>query len=1097
VALGARDVFIIMRARDEASRSINTVGRSMRALGTDSYSAAEKMLGASAALIGIGSAMATVGAAGTAFFAGVTKDAAEFSRQSARTLTQTVGRFDATVDDMKNIARRVAREIPAPFEEMQETLYFIFSSTNANISEAEELLKGFSKEAVAGQAELAAVARSSIAIMNAFGLPVSELERIQDMQFETVRKGVITYEELSSVIGRSIPATVRAGQDVEMLGASLAFLTRNGLGAEMASTSAARAFEAFARPAVAERLNEMGIALADAQGEFRPFNDVITDLGKKLETMSGPERAKALHELFKGAGGTIQARRFIDMAVKNYDEFNQHVQWQMDNAGAFQNAYNIMVDEPLSRTQALSNAWQVLRTEIGDRFLDAVGPVVDFFINLIDAWGRLSPQVQTNIIRFGALASTLMVLVGTLMVVTGMFLGFYAMMLMTGVSLSAILIPIGLIVAALLLLAGVGYLVYKNWDTIKSTAKATWEFVSGAFETAWDAIVQALNWAWGYIEPIWQAIVNFIEGVLMDVLDVLVSVWDSTWAAVTSAVDAAWEIVRPIWTMIANFIDSVLIPAVQSVQDNWRTVWGYVVGYFQYVWRWIKPIFEAIWNIIVAVVVPTFHFLKDTVKVVWNIITTVIKAAWAIISTIFQIIMAVIKVTLVPTFEFFAAKAQAVFSLIAAAAKWAWENVIKPVWHDLQAMVQTVLVPILEWLQERWAKIWAAIASTVSRIWNGILNGIKVVANSIIDFIEGMINSVINGINALVGLLNKLPGVEIDTIARVSFTRVGMGGDQGGVTNPTASMYFHQGGYVEGGDARGEVDAKLLSREGVVNRRGMTVLGKDGLELLNRGTDIFRRINPNGGKGDFVQDFFNLGKRALERAYGRYIEPRLGSGNDMFSQVIRSYVRNAFDKVFDWTEETAKPELGSGVGWQKMWEAVSTAFSDANLHSAYRPGAITATGNPSYHGMGRAIDITPSMKMFNWIAQNYGSQSREIIFSPAGQRQIRNGSPFYYTGVTRANHWGHIHWAMAQGGQVLRDGWAMVGENGPEARFIPKGGGVVPLDRALPGQEDIAEKLDQLIELLTDREPIVLHVETRDDPVEFARRSATTLKAHM
>lgn len=112
---------------------------------------------------------------------------------------------------------------------------------------------------------------------------------------------------------------------------------------------------------------------------------------------------------------------------------------------------------------------------------------------------------------------------------------------------------------------------------------------------------------------------------------------------------------------------------------------------------------------------------------------------------------------------------------------------------------------------------------------------------------------------------------------------------------------------------------------------------------------------------------------------------------------------------------------GGGMLWQQMWRVLSEAFPGARLHSAYRPGAITATGNPSYHGMGRAIDVTPSTDIAEWIRQHFMSQTREMIYSPMNHRQIHNGGDHYYaTPITRAMHWDHVHWAMAMG-DVLTD----------------------------------------------------------------------------
>ena len=103
----------------------------------------------------------------------------------------------------------------------------------------------------------------------------------------------------------------------------------------------------------------------------------------------------------------------------------------------------------------------------------------------------------------------------------------------------------------------------------------------------------------------------------------------------------------------------------------------------------------------------------------------------------------------------------------------------------------------------------------------------------------------------------------------------------------------------------------------------------------------------------------------------------------------------------------------SGV-WRSLFGAVKERFPDVRLHSAYRAGAITATGNRSMHGQGKAIDITPRMDIAEWIRENYGGGTRELIFSPMGSRQINRGRNHYYTGVTRSMHFDHIHWAVEQ-----------------------------------------------------------------------------------
>src|SRR5262245_4695513 len=294
-----------MRARDEASRVIREVGRGLGALGQQGQITAGQVTAASAAMTGIGASMTAVGVAGIRLFSDMTNDAIAFNQQAALTLTQ-VDQLGVTLDDIKRISKNVAAAVAAPFDELQPALFDIFSSMEVNTQQAEAMLTGFARAAVAGQVDVQTAGRATISIMNAWGLTTDDLGSVLDQQFQLVRKGVGTYEEFASAIGLAIPSAVRAGQDFEHLGGMLAFLTRNGQEVPNAVASAGRALDAFSNPIVAGRLRDMGISVTDIAGNFRPVNEVVTELGKKWADLTKPERAAALNDLLKGAGGTIQ-----------------------------------------------------------------------------------------------------------------------------------------------------------------------------------------------------------------------------------------------------------------------------------------------------------------------------------------------------------------------------------------------------------------------------------------------------------------------------------------------------------------------------------------------------------------------------------------------------------------------------------------------------------------------------------------------------------------------------------------------------------------------------------------------------------------------
>lgn len=121
---------------------------------------------------------------------------------------------------------------------------------------------------------------------------------------------------------------------------------------------------------------------------------------------------------------------------------------------------------------------------------------------------------------------------------------------------------------------------------------------------------------------------------------------------------------------------------------------------------------------------------------------------------------------------------------------------------------------------------------------------------------------------------------------------------------------------------------------------------------------------------------------------------------------------------------------GGGMGWARQMAVLHQRFPGLPLISGFRPGAMTSTGNRSYHALGRAVDIPPSWDVFQWIAQNYGRSTKELIYTPAGGRQIKNGQLHRFSGGTiEEDHYNHIHWAYDNGGMIP-----------PNAPFINKTG---------------------------------------------------------
>jgi len=275
------------------------------------------------AITSVGIAMVGFGALAAGAFISASNASSEYRNTSSLTFTQVdndikgTGKSFTSLQDVMNIGKEVAGEYAVKFEQIQPALYDVFSTIETDGKGAKIIMEGIAKAAIAGGTDMQTAGKSIMGIMNAWKMAATDVNEVNAVMFKTVQKGTGTYDEFSAAIGKATPSTVKAHQSVETLAAMLAFMTKNGMTAAQAGTSAARAFDMLTNPKFAENVQKFGIKVFDATGQIRPMGDVVEELRKKLDTLSDEKRLQAISDIGKGAGGTIQAMRFLNLGLED------------------------------------------------------------------------------------------------------------------------------------------------------------------------------------------------------------------------------------------------------------------------------------------------------------------------------------------------------------------------------------------------------------------------------------------------------------------------------------------------------------------------------------------------------------------------------------------------------------------------------------------------------------------------------------------------------------------------------------------------------------------------------------------------------------
>jgi TP901 family phage tail tape measure protein len=368
---------------------------------------------------------------------------------------------------------------------MQKSLYDIFSSMDVNTKQAQALLTAFSKAAVAGQTDVQTAGRATIAIMNAYKIPISDVNGVMDFQFELVKKGVGTYSEFASVLGRVIPSARNFGQPLREIGGAMVFLTRNGLSTAQAATSAARAMDALANPNTVKKLEAMGLKVHDANGNFLPMDQILGEINNKIKNMPDIQKSSFLYDLFKGSGGTIQSRRFFNQVFRDFDTFQKYVKLFGNDGGSMQKAYDQMFKQPQSQMQLLTNQWDIFKTEIGDAVTPVVQQLIKWGSQLLHWFNSLPDSVKKTIAQFGLFGAAGSTLLGIVSVLVGLFLALAAAIVTVGAPILAVVAVIGTLVAIFVALAAAVVVAYFKFKPFRDLVNHVFSDIAKAARAAW------------------------------------------------------------------------------------------------------------------------------------------------------------------------------------------------------------------------------------------------------------------------------------------------------------------------------------------------------------------------------------------------------------------------------------------------------------------------------------------------------------------------------------------------------------------------------------------------------------------------------------
>ena len=596
-------VDVILRLTDNVTSKLQSINNAMAKTANTS-----KRLGSTVKTVGkdignIGTAMAPVasgivaaGAAGAKAFIGF--DA---------TITAAGAKAGATkeeLDKMRETAANLGAKFPVSSSAVATAMDNLAAS-GFNANETINVMPSILTAAVASGNDLATTSTVVTSALNVWNLKQGDVgknaTRMADVIQQAANKSSLTMTDFGVALQYAGAPAAALNVQVEELSTALALIKNKGIDASTAGTSLRSMFTRLAKPPkeAANAIAQLGLKVKDEKGNFIGLENVVSQMRKAMDGMNNTQRI-ALAQAIAGTEGYSSLLALIDTAPEKYAKMTADMKAATGSSAA---QYEVMQKTVKGSIDSMLGSLESLAINTGNVMAPSMKQAADAIASMADAINKLTPEQKafTANIMIGFVGLTLtMITIGKVVTIVGAAINIYSAFttvlagnaiknkaleytikgvigavkllrtaLVTaipkiGAVFSAMMTPMGLAVIAIIAL---GYLIYRNWDTIKTVLINAFNAVVAAFRAAFEAIK---TFAGGYIGTLlnnFVAMRNMLVGVLIGIITFITSVFKGDW-------QAAWNSVLGVFRNIANGITGIFSNTINGIRSMINAVTG-------------------------------------------------------------------------------------------------------------------------------------------------------------------------------------------------------------------------------------------------------------------------------------------------------------------------------------------------------------------------------------------------------------------------------------------------------------------------------------------------------------------------------------------
>lgn len=420
------------------------------------------------------------------------------------------------------------------------------------------------------------------------------------------------------------------------------------------------------------------------------------------------------------------------------------------------------IDQALGGTGSLENGIKSLRPIIEGFFgwiasnvpiaINVIRTITDAaksFYDTIKPWLPLLGAIAAAVVSFMATLSTFNSVAGIVQKVITTFKSLRTVIM--AVNAAFLANPIGIIVASIAALVAAGYVLIRNWDSIKAKVlevfpamEPVFSLFEQAFQRAKDGVtraVDALKMAWEGLKPVITTLAQILGVFLVNAIGMALGVFNG----LVNAIGPVISMFSNLLSFITNFVASLVslfrgdltgaiehwknagTAAVQVFIDALEAIITFVAGFVETIVEFFRGLYNTLVgnSIIPDMVNAIVDWFKNLVTWVVNIVKNLVKG-------------------IVNGFKNLLNQTKNIFNNI--------RNFIQNVWNNIRSAISSAVNAI--------CSIVTSVFNAIRSVISSIMSGIRSIITSVWNTIRSIITSVVNAIrNVIRSVFNSLRGI--------------------------------------------------------------------------------------------------------------------------------------------------------------------------------------------------------------------------------------------------------------------------------------------------------------------------------------------------